>query len=100
MSTISEELLDLQLYASEKNGKWGFVDKNGNVVIEHIYEYVTELNSNGFAGIKLNGKWGVINSNGNIIVEPKYELKNNNPNFVGEFYEINKGYGCNYFANI
>lgn len=92
------DFLDLQLYASNKNGKWGFINKNGDVVIDYKYDYATELNINGFAGIKQNGKWGVINSNGEIIVEPMYEIKTNNPNFVGKFYEINKGYGYNYFV--
>ena len=40
------------LFASEKDGKWGFVDKNNNVKIDYQYDKVTELNELGFAGIK------------------------------------------------
>lgn len=95
----NKKIFDSQLYANEKNGKWGFVDKNGEVIVDYIYDYATELNINGFAGIKQNGKWGVINSSGEIIVQPTYEIKTDNPNFVGKFYEINKGYGYNYFVS-
>ena len=33
---------NLELYAFDENGKWGFKDKNGNVKVEAIYDMVTE----------------------------------------------------------
>ena len=89
---------NLELYAFEQNGKWGFKDKNGNIKIEPVYDMVTELNQYGFAGIKSNGIWGVINSNAEIILEPIYELEKNEPSFIGTFVEMNSGYGISFYT--
>ncbi|MBO5716530.1 MAG: WG repeat-containing protein [Alistipes sp.] len=74
-------------FANEE-GLSGYMDLEGNVVIEPIYgcEYVTygyarynnamqsEFTTyNSIAATKLNGKWGVINSAGEVIVPHKYE---------------------------
>ena len=68
-----------------EQGKWGFVDKTGNTVVDYQYEKVTEVNEYGFAGIKKDGKWGVINSKGEVILEPTYESNVENPTFIGEY---------------
>ena len=62
----AEIFKDNKLFANKFNGKWGFIDANGNKVVDYKYDYATELNEYGFAGIKLNDKWGIINSNGEI----------------------------------
>ena len=83
-----------QLFAKKINDKWGFVDKEGNVVIENQYEMVTDFNEYGFAGIKLDGKWGVIEqANHQIIQEPIYELEWVQPIFIGKYYRIRDWYG-------
>lgn len=89
---------NLELYAFEQNGKWGFKDKNGNIKKEAIYDMTTELNKYGFAGIKSNGKWGVINSNAEILLEPTYELETIEPNFIGKFVEMKSGYGMCFYT--
>jgi len=94
----NKNLFESKLYAYNQSGKWGFMNNNGEGVIECNYDFVTEFNSNGFAGIKQNGKWGVINIDGEIIVEPKYEINSNSPNFIGKYYELDKGYGYNYYV--
>ena len=78
--------------------KWGFVDALGNNIIDNKYEKVTELNKYGFAGIKQDGKWGVINSEGKIILEPTYELNDNEPIFIGEYYQVIYGNGEIYYT--
>ena len=90
---------DKALYSFCKNKKWGFKNKEGNTVIEAQYEFVTEFNEYGFAGIKKAGKWGVINLSGEVIVEPQYEIESNNPQFVGKYYECDLGYGQPYFIS-
>lgn len=77
------------LFAKKINGKWGFVDKNGNIKVQNDYELVTDFNKYGFAGIKKDGKWGVINQNGEVVQEPTYDLKRNIPEFVGKYYRVN-----------
>ena len=89
------------LFASEKDGKWGFVDKNNNAKVDYIYDKVTEVNELGFAGIKKDGKWGVIDKNGNIILEPVYEIpeQNGEPYFIGKYYKVISGYEEEYFTD-
>lgn len=99
--TTSKEIFpDNELFATVKNGFWGFEDKEGKIKIERKYDSVTEFNKYGFAGIKQNGKWGVIDKSGNIIVEPIYliEQKNTEPKFLGKYYEINYN-GDTYYTN-
>ena len=77
------------LFAKNINGKWGFVDKDGNLKVQNDYELVTDFNKYGFAGIKKDGKWGSINQNGEVVQEPTYDLKGNIPEFVGKYYRVN-----------
>lgn len=78
------------LFAKNINGKWGFVDKDGNLKVQNDYELVTDFNKYGFAGIKKDGKWGSINQNGEVVQEPTYDLKRNIPEFVGKYYRVNE----------
>ena len=87
-----------KIFADKKENKWGFVDKNGQVVIDYKYDDVTELNEYGFAGIKKDGLWGIVNENGNIVVEPKYKINDNEPTFIGEYYKVTYGNGETYFT--
>ena len=68
IKTAKEILTENKLFAIYKDGKWGFEDKDGNIKVDCSYEYVTEFNRYGFAGVKQNGKWGVIDE------ERKYRL--------------------------
>lgn len=93
-------LPEQNIYAKEQNGKWGFVDKNGKVVVDYKYEKVTDLNSYGYAGIKENGKWGVIDSNGKVVLQPKYEFNvKTEPEFIKQYYKVEYGYGEFYYTN-
>ena len=87
------------IFAKSQNGKWGFVDKNGQVVIDYQYDEVTEQNEYGFAGIKLNDKWGIVDKNGKIIVEPTYEINaEETPEFIGTYYRVTYGFGEFYYT--
>ena len=87
------------IFAKKENGKWGFVGKEGNVVVDYQFDEATEVNEYGYAGIKKDGKWGVIDRNGNIIVDCIYEISNQeNPNFIGEYYEVSYGNGESYYT--
>ena len=90
-----------ELFAIEKDGKWGMTDKMGNIVVECIYDKVTELNEYGFAGIKLDGKWGVIDKTGKVILEPTYEhfANNEKPEFINKYYKVTYGYGESYYTD-
>lgn len=76
------------IFAYKQDGKWGFVDKSGKIVVDCIYDMVTEVNEYGYAGIEQDGKWGSIDSTGQIVQEPVYELDDIQPIFIGKFYKI------------
>ena len=88
-----------KLFAYNKNGKWGFVDRGENIVVEAIYDIVTEFNQYGFAGVKKDNKWGVVNEEGQVIVEPSYKIEFNEPEFIGKYCRLNFGYGFEYYTD-
>lgn len=80
------------LFLSKKDGKYGYVDKSGNVVVDYIYEDGTEQNSIGFAAVKKDGNWGSINKAGAISKEPTVNLDNSiYIDFIGEWHLSDNG---------
>ena len=55
----------------DDNGKWGYVDMDGNVVIDPQYDEAKSF-SHGVAAICTGGKWGYINRDAQVIVEPQF----------------------------
>ena len=97
--TNKQALPNNTLFATSKYGQWGFEDKDGNIVVNQVYDMVTEFNRYGFAGIKEGNKWGVIREDGTIIVTPTYEISDNTePEFIGKYHKINYG-GVSYFTD-
>lgn len=90
------------IYVSKnEQGKYGFVDKSNNVIIDYQYDNVTEVNEYGYAAIQKDNKWGVINQNGEIIVEPTYELQDEiEPSFIGQYHKVTYGFGEFYFEDL
>ncbi len=91
LKEAKEILKDNKLFAFFKNEKWGFEDKDGNIKVEPSYDYVTEFNKFGFAGIRKDNKWGVIDQEGNIVCECKFEFEQEEedvkPEFIGKYYK-------------
>jgi hypothetical protein len=56
-----------------KGTKWGYINDNGDFVIEPIFEYVMSFQANDLAVVQLNNLQGLINKEGSFIVNPKYE---------------------------
>ena len=89
------------LFAKKENGKWGFSDKSGNIVVEAKYDKVTEFNEYGFAGVKLGDKWGVVNSKGEEILAPTYNINEEiEPYFIGTYYRVQYGFGEYYYTDL
>ncbi|MCD8120003.1 MAG: WG repeat-containing protein [Lachnospiraceae bacterium] len=60
-------------YAAVKlDGKWGFTDKDGNLVIEAQYEDARSF-LYGYAAVKVDGKWGFIDTDGNLVIEAQFD---------------------------
>lgn len=85
----SQEILNGNTIFLSRNeeGKYGFVDKNGNVVVNYIYDDAREQNDYGYASVKQNGLWGSVDSQGRIAVAPSYNLDNNIlVEFIGKWH--------------
>lgn len=94
---ITEVHTSNTLYKSKKDGKYGFTDKNGKVIIDYIYDDATEQNTYGYAGIKKDGKWGSIDNKGNIVQEPIYNLDEYlKIDFIGRWH-LGKDINMNYY---
>ncbi|MCH8902775.1 MAG: WG repeat-containing protein [Bacteroidetes bacterium] len=61
------------LIAVSIDGKTGFIDKWGNMIIEPKFEYAVAF-SEGRSAFYLDYKWGYIDKEGSVIVEPIYEM--------------------------
>ena len=88
------------LFLSKKDGKYGFIDKTGKVVVDYIYDDATEQNSSGYAGIKKDGLWGSVDLNGKVVTEPKYNLDNNTKiDFIGSWH-LCEDTNANYYIDV
>lgn len=73
----SKEILATNtLFLSKKDGKYGFINEKGIVVVDYQYEDATEQNKYGYAAVKKDGKWGCIDSKGKVVEECKNSLEN------------------------
>ena len=62
------------LFLDKKDGKYGYLDKNGKNVVDYKYDDATEQNDFGFVGVKADGKWGSLDTKGNVVQDPTYIL--------------------------
>ena len=89
---LSELLTNNNIFLAKKDGKYGYIDREGKTVIDYIYDDGTEQNSCGYAAIKKDGVWGSINAIGAIVKEPEVNLDNSiYVDFIGEWHLANSG---------
>ena len=86
------------LFLSKKEEKYGYIDSDGNVVVDYIYDDATEQNKFGYVAVQKNGKWGALDREGQEVVKPTYSLDNNIIiDFIGKWHlgeDINMNYYC------
>jgi len=74
------------LAAAEKNGKWGIIDRMGNVIIPFVYDGFEEMDMVGVdykkkyiytyaAMMESGGKWGVVDLHNEVLVHFTYDSK-------------------------
>jgi hypothetical protein len=60
------------------NGRFGFIDKNGNFIINPQFDDADPFLENGLAivavGIKKFRKWGIINKFGEYVINPQFDF--------------------------
>lgn len=66
------------LLSVKKDGKYGFVDQTGKVVIPTIYDFSNQSFSGGLAAVGTgkdysNAKWGFVNKSGQLVVPMIYD---------------------------
>ena len=87
------------LFLSKKDGKYGYVDKNGVVVVNYIYEDAMEQNKYGFAAVKKDGKWGAIDKEGKEVAPLTHSMENNLIiDFIGK-YHLAEDINANYYTD-
>jgi hypothetical protein len=70
------------LAAIKVGGRWGYIDKSGNLVIPLQFEdagsfsNIFPVESGGLAGgmapVKIDGRWGYINKSGSVVIQPQF----------------------------
>lgn len=87
------------LFLSKKDDKYGFVNKDGVVVVDYIYEDATEQNEFGYSSVKKDGLWGCINSKGELTISPAYKLENSILiEFIGKWHR-GEDLNLNYYTD-
>lgn len=79
--------------AFKDKNKWGFVDEDGNIVIEPKYDNAKSFNY-GLAAVCSDGKWGFIDNNNEVVID--YQFKDTDSNAA---YYFNSAGGCYVGAN-
>src|SRR5687768_7201858 len=83
LKSFSQEVL----YPFIENGKYGYINKTGKVVIDAQYESGNSF-SEGLACVKLHGKKGFINGSGKMVIEAKLE----------DAFDFSEGLACVKFS--
>lgn len=61
-----------ELLLIKQDGRYGYIDKTGNIVIEPQFNSPS-IFSEGLAAVKIDGKYGYINKTGKIVIEARFE---------------------------
>ncbi|WP_416437619.1 WG repeat-containing protein [Phnomibacter sp. MR] len=81
----------IKYFQVEKDGKTGFRDLDGNIVIEPKFD-MAEMFSEGLSAVEVNKKWGYIDTTGKYVLQPKYEYAGSFHNGLASF-RANDKYG-------
>lgn len=97
--TGQELLKSNTLFLAKKDGKYGYVNKEGVVVVDYIYDDAREQNEFGYASVKKNGMWGCIDLKGKEFITPAYQLENNSLiEFIGKWHR-GEDLNLNYYTD-
>ncbi|HZH86844.1 MAG TPA: WG repeat-containing protein [Brumimicrobium sp.] len=66
------QLVGQTLFQFIRNGKYGFMNENGEVMISPSFEYASQF-KNGLAVVIQDEKYGYINKNGEVMIQYQFE---------------------------
>ncbi|TYQ14888.1 UNVERIFIED_CONTAM: WG repeat protein [Acetivibrio alkalicellulosi] len=72
-STIDDFSSDQELYRVQRRGKWGFINKDGEIIIRPKYKWALDF-SDGLAPVQIGNKMGYINEKGDIVIKPIFDF--------------------------
>lgn len=85
--TSADLFTNHSLYLTKKDGKYGYKDKNGKLVVDYIYDDAREQNEYGYCSVKKGNVWGSLNKEGNVSCNPYVNLDNNLViDFIGNWH--------------
>lgn len=58
-------------FAVTVNGRCGFIDRDGSIVIKPVFEQVYPF-TEGLAAVQQQGLWGFIDTEGRMVIEPRF----------------------------
>lgn len=70
--------LDISFYYSDgllafkDNGKYGYMDLTGKVIIPALYDNINPF-TGGLGGVRLNGYWGFVDKTNKMIIAPQFD---------------------------
>lgn len=64
------------LFLVQENGKYGYENKDGERIVDCIYDDAKEQNEFGYCAVNKDGKWGALKSDGTVVVSPERDLSN------------------------
>jgi len=76
------------LFLVQENGKYGYENKDGERIVDCIYDDAKEQNEFGYCAVNKDGKWGALKADGTVIVEPERDLSNYL--FIDFIYQYNR----------
>jgi hypothetical protein len=63
------------LFPVRKQGKYGFIERTGKIIIKTRFEDVGEF-FEGRALVQIAGKWGYLDNAGKVVIEPRFDFAN------------------------
>lgn len=63
---------NVDLYPVEDNSKWGYIDSNGDLLINPQFDSADDF-SEGYASIEINNKFGYIDKAGKVMIKPEFD---------------------------
>ena len=68
----AKPFFESNITAVKKDGKWGFINAEGKIIIEPQYEDAAAF-GRGIGAVKKDGKWGFVNAENRMVIEPEFE---------------------------